>query len=254
MHGSLYVLAMYISFTLATKMITLASSFWLNLILAPICVAAIATLIEVALFRRVYAKEHLMQLVLAFGLVYILGDIMKFIWGPIPKTVGMPEGFSGSFRMGGIILPSYHLLVITVGTATAVGLWAAIQRTSFGRRTRASAADPNMARALGVNVSAIKSAVFALGSFLAGFAGGLNLPLSSASLGVDVEATVLAFIIVIIGGAGSIAGTFVAALIVGIVDSFGILFVPRFTIVVIYFLMVIILLVRPYGIFGRATQ
>ncbi len=252
-HGSLYVLAMYLSFTLATKLTALVFGFWLNLVLAPICVAAMATLLEVIFFRRVYDKEHLMQLVLAMGLVYVLGDVTKFIWGPLPKTIGMPDGFTGSFRAAGIIVPSYYLLVIAVGVATALCLWAIIQKTTFGRRIRASAADPNMAKALGVNVSAIKTAIFALGSFMAGFAGALNLPLSSASLGADAEATVLAFIIVIIGGAGSIMGTFVAALIVGIVESFGILIVPRFTIVVIYLVMVVVLLVRPYGIFGKAT-
>jgi len=253
-HGSLYVLTMYISFTLATKMTTLLFGFWLSLLLAPLCVAAVATLLEVVFFRRVYDKEHLMQLVLAMGLVYVLGDVTKFIWGPLPKTIGMPDGFTGSVRAAGIIVPSYYLLVIAAGAATALSLWATIQKTSFGRRIRASAADPNMAKALGVNVSAIKTAIFALGSFMAGFAGALNLPLSSASLGADAEATVLAFIIVIIGGAGSIMGTFVAALIVGIVDSFGILVVPRFAIVVIYLVMVVVLLVRPYGIFGKVTQ
>lgn len=253
MHGSLYLMGMYLSFTLVTKVITSTFGFWINLILAPMFIAAIAALIEVIFFRRVYEKEHLMQMVLASGLVYIMGDTMKFVWGPIAKAINLPPGFDGSFVVAGIVLPKYFLLVIAIGWAFAVSLWVIIQKTRFGREMRASATDPNTTKALGVNVSAVKTSVFALGSFMAAFAGALNLPLSAASLGADLEATILAFIIVIIGGVGSMFGSFVAALVVGIAEAFGIMFLPQFTIVLIYFIMVIILLTRPYGILGRVT-
>jgi branched-subunit amino acid ABC-type transport system permease component len=255
MHGSLYLLAMYISFSLATEVFqSLQFGFWLSLIFGPMCIAAIGGLTEVILFRHLYAKEHLMQMVLAMALVYIIGDVIKLSWGVMAKTISTPPGFTGNVEVAGSVVPTYFLLVIGIGIAVAISLWVIVNKTRFGRLMRASATDPSMTKALGVNVPWVMTAVFVLGSFLAGFAGVLNFPMSSASLGSDMEATIVAFIIVIIGGTGSVMGTFVAGLLVGIVEAIGIMFFPQVTIVFIYLLMVAIILVRPYGIFGRSTD
>lgn len=251
-HGSLYLIGMYVSFSVVNKVLVgLSFNFWLGLVLAPLCIAAIAALMEIFLFRRIYESEHLMQLVLAFGLVYIMNDIIRFAWGVVPLTVDRPRFLSGALRVAGGLVPTYSLLIIAVGVIVGIVLWIVIQKTNFGRLMRASAADPHMTRALGVRVPSVLTAVFSIGGFLAGFAGALNLPLGSATLGIDAEATNIAFIVVIIGGTGSIIGTAAAALCVGLVESFGIMLLPQYTIVWVYLLMVVVLLVRPYGLFGK---
>lgn len=254
-HGSLYLLGMYISFSLSTKILyALPFGFWISLILAPICVAAIGAVIEVVFFRRIYEKEHLIQLVLAFALIYILSDAVKFGWGVIPKTVDIPNELRGFVTVASTSVPIYYLFIIIMGITVGALLWVLIYKTGFGRLMRASAGDSNMTRALGVKVDSILTVLFALGSFLAGFAGALNVPTCAACPGMDVESSILAFIIVIIGGPGSVIGAAGAALSVGIVEAFGIMFVSRYTIVLIYFVMVVVLIMRPYGFSGRVVK
>ena len=223
-HGSFYALSMYITYSL-TKEILLLSPFapWLNVILALISVVGLGAVLEVILLRRLYKEEHLMQLLLTFALVYILSDSMKLIWGTIPKSVSPPDFFAGSIRIAGGIVTSYNLFVIAAGIGIGIGLWAILQRSRFGIVARAAASDAETTRALGIDVNAVYTGVFAMGIFLAGVAGTLNLPLSSAALGIDVEMTILAFVIVIIGGVGSVGGAAIAALIVGLVETFGIM-------------------------------
>jgi branched-subunit amino acid ABC-type transport system permease component len=254
-HGSFYALSMYITYSL-TKEILLLSPFapWLNVILALISVVGLGVVLEVILLRRLYKEEHLMQLLLTFALVYILSDSMKLIWGTIPKSVSPPDFFAGSIRIAGGIVTSYNLFVIAAGIGIGIGLWAILQRSRFGIVARAAASDAETTRALGIDVNAVYTGVFAMGIFLAGVAGTLNLPLSSAALGIDVEMTILAFVIVIIGGVGSVGGAAIAALIVGLVETFGIMYIPRLTIALIYIIMVVMLIVRPFGILGRVIR
>ena len=254
-HGSFYALSMYITYSL-TKEILLLSPFapWLNVILALISVVGLGAVLEVILLRRLYKEEHLMQLLLTFALVYILSDSMKLIWGTIPKSVSPPDFFAGSIRIAGGIVTSYNLFVIAAGIGIGIGLWAILQRSRFGIVARAAASDAETTRALGIDVNAVYTGVFAMGIFLAGVAGTLNLPLSSAALGIDVEMTILAFVIVIIGGVGSVGGAAIAALIVGLVETFGIMYIPRLTIALIYIIMVVMLIVRPFGILGLVIR
>jgi branched-subunit amino acid ABC-type transport system permease component len=254
-HGSFYALSMYITYSL-TKEILLLSPFapWLNLILALVSVVGLGALLEAILLRRLYNQEHLMQLLLTFALVYILSDSMKLIWGTIPKSVSPPDFFAGSMKIAGGIVTLYNLFVITSGIGIGIGLWSILHKTRFGILARAAAGDPETTRALGIDVNMIYTGVFAIGTLLAAVAGTLNLPLSSAALGIDVEMTILAFVIVIIGGVGSIGGAAIAALIVGLVETFGIMYIPRITIALIYIIMVVMLIVRPFGILGRAIR
>jgi len=254
-HGSFYALSMYLTFSL-TKEILLRSLFppWLNVILALISVVALGALLEVILLRRLYKEEHLMQLLLTFALVYILSDSMKLIWGTIPKSVSPPDFFAGSIEVAGGIVTLYNLFVIASGIGIGIGLWVILQGTRFGIVARAAASDAETTRSLGIDVNAVYTGVFSLGIFLAAVAGTLNLPLSSAALGIDVDMTILAFVIVIIGGVGSVGGAAIAALIVGLVETFGIMYIPRLTIALIYIIMVVMLIVRPFGILGRVIR
>ena len=254
-HGSFYALSMYLTFSL-TKEILLRSLFppWLNVILALISDVGLGALLEVILLRRLYKEEHLMQLLLTFALVYILSDSMKLIWGTIPKSVSPPDFFAGSIEVAGGIVTLYNLFVIASGIGIGIGVWAILQGTRFGIVARAAASDAETTRALGIDVNSVYTGVFSLGIFLAAVAGTLNLPLSSAALGIDVDMTILAFVIVIIGGVGSVGGAAIAALIVGLVETFGIMYIPRLTIALIYIIMVVMLIVRPFGIFGRVTR
>ena len=254
-HGSFYALSMYITYSL-TQEILLRSLFppWLNVILALISVVALGALLEVILLRRLYKEEHLMQLLLTFALVYILSDSMKLMWGTIPKSVSPPDFFAGNIEVAGGIVTLYNLFVIASGIGIGIGVWAILQGTRFGIVARAAASDAETTRSLGINVNSVYTGVFSLGIFLAAVAGTLNLPLSSAALGIDVDMTILAFVIVIIGGVGSVGGAAIAALIVGLVETLGIMYIPRLTIALIYIIMVVMLIVRPFGILGRAIR
>lgn len=261
-HGSLYMLGMYLTYTFASILFNQSPfGFWLSLLLAPLCVAIIGGVIEVTLLRRVYEQrigygmaQHLMQLLLTFALIYIFSDIFRIFWGVLMKPVSRAGQLSGYIIIAKGIVPTYNLFVIIVAVGVAVILWVVLNKTRFGRVTRAAANDPDMTGALGVKVDTVFTGIFVMGAFLAGFAGSISAPLGGATLGVDVEMAVLAFIIVIIGGVGSISGAALAALIVGIIEAFGIMYLPRFVLVFIYAVMVGVLMVRPYGLFGKEVR
>src|SRR5436189_6371229 len=178
---------------------------------------------------------------------------MRFIWGPYPlSTSEVFENF-GSLTIGDAIYPTYNLLVIGVGAAAAVFLWAFIYKTRFGVVLRATSQNMRMASALGVNVNRVYVQAFTLGCFMAGLGGAIVVPGQSAVLGMGVDALVLAFIVVVIGGLGSLEGALVGALIVGIIREIGISVFPEIELAVLYLIAAVVLLVRPAGLFGRAT-
>lgn len=254
-HGSLYMLSMYVLYSLTTPLFAASQfGFWLNIILAPIVVMVIGSMIEIFLLRRIYKEEHLMQFMVTFALAYIISDSVKVIWGVFPKSVSRPDILKGAIILGGGIFPIYNLFVIVAALIIMIGLWIFLYKTRFGFIARAAANDPETTSTLGINVSIVFTGIFAIGSFLAAFAGALNLPLTSAALGIDMEMVILAFVIVIIGGVGSIKGAVLAAFIVGLVEAFGVQYIPRLTILLIFFTMIIVLIVRPFGIFGRVTR
>ena len=227
--------------------------FW-GVIAAAIGLAVIAVLIERGLFQWLYDKEHLMQLLLTFAIVLIMGDLAKIIWGTDQLSVSYPESLSGATNLGFTFYPSYRLMLCIVGPLIFLGLWFLIERTRWGRLTRAATQDMEMLSALGVNVPVIYVTIFLIGSALAGVGGSLAAPINSPTPGMDATIIVECFVIVIIGGLGSLWGSFVGALIYGFVFNFGSVIVPNWQDVFAFLLLMAVLLIRPWGLFGKPER
>jgi branched-chain amino acid transport system permease protein len=215
--------------------------------------AALGAIIEPTLLRPFYRRAEEYQLLVTFGLLMILEDVIRFLWGPYPLTASSLWENLGSLTIGGTIYPGYNLLVIGIGALAAGFLWAFIYRTRFGVVLRATSQDMRMASALGIDVNRVYVQAFALGCLMAGLGGAIIVPSQSAVLGMGVDALVLSFIVVVIGGLGSLEGALVGALIVGVVRELGIQFFPEIELAVLYLMAAVVLLVRPAGLFGRAT-
>ena len=216
--------------------------------------AILGGLIERFLLRFMYGREELYQLLFTYALVLIFSDACKYIWGTQPHSVSKPAGFTGAFELLGVKFPSYDMMLMAVGPAIALGFWLLLNRTSYGRIIRAAALDREMLGALGTNVSNLYTGMFMLASFLAGLSGALITPIKSVVPGMDVEIIIEAFVVVVIGGLGSLWGTLLGSIIYGLVLSFGILLFPRFSIFAAFILMAVVLIVRPWGLLGRPIK
>ena len=225
--------------------------FWIAAICAALGVALLGAVTERLFFRWLYGREELYQLLFTYALVLILGDAAKFLWGTGQLSLSTPPVLSGSVAIFGTMQPLYILFIIAIGPAIAFALWLALNRTGLGRMVRAAQMDREMLAALGANVSTIYTGMFALSAFLAGLSGALVTPIQSIVPGMDVLIIVQAFIVVVIGGMGSLWGTFWGSVIYGQVLSFGILIFPSFSLFSVFALMAVILIVRPWGLFGR---
>lgn len=254
-HGNLYALGAFVSawaIGLAVNAGAPSAVLFLMLPLGAIAAGLAGALIERTLLRPFYRRPEEYQLLMTFGLLMILEDLIRFIWGPSPLTVTSVYSSIGSVAVGDARYPGYNLVIIAVGIVAAVFLWAFIYRTRFGVLLRATSQDKRMASALGVNVNLIYIQAFTLGCFMAGLAGAIVVPSQSAVLGMGVDALVLAFIVVVIGGLGSLEGALAGALIVGVVREAGITFFPEIELAALYLIAALVLLVRPAGLFGRA--
>lgn len=246
-HGSYYLLAGYLALTVST----LTGSFVLALLAALLGVAAVAVVMERWFLRRIYGDE-LRQALLTFGFLFVLGDVALWIWGGNPQTVPKPEAFESSLRLGSLVFPSYRLFVIGVGLAIGVALYWLQERTKLGAMIRASVDDAEMATGIGINASMLFTIVYALGGALAALGGVIGGVFVGVYPGADFEVLLLAFVVVIIGGLGSLKGAFVGGLLVGLVDTFGKALFPEFALFTIFAPMALILAIRPTGLFGRA--
>jgi len=253
-HGSFYMLGAYLAWQAVQWLSPLLESFWLAALFAALAVAVLGGLVERLLLRHMYGKEELYQLLLTYALVLILGDGAKAIWGTQQLSVSRPPILDGAIEMFGSILPVYNLFIMLAGVAIALGGWLILARSSAGRMVRAAALDREMLGALGANVGALYTGMFMASSFLAGLSGALVTPIQSIVPGMDVEVIVEAFIVVVIGGLGSFWGTFWGSLIYGQVLSFGILIMPSFSLFSVFALMAVILIVRPWGLFGKPMR
>jgi branched-subunit amino acid ABC-type transport system permease component len=253
-HGTFYMLGAYATFQLVQWLGVSGGRFWLTALGGALVIAALGGLVERFLFRRLYGKEELYQLLFTYALALILGDAAKMIWGTQQKSVSRPPELTGAFQVFGATIPHYNLFIILLGPAIALAFWLALQRTRVGRYIRAAALDRETLGALGVNVDALYTGVFVLASFLGGLGGALISPMRATTPGMDTEIIVEAFVVVVIGGLGSFWGTFLGALIYGQVLSFGILFFPRFSIFAVFALMAAVLIVRPWGLLGRPLR
>jgi branched-chain amino acid transport system permease protein len=250
-HGSFYMLGAYMAWQVVQWVHPTGGGFWLAAVCAALGVGLLGALTERLFFRSLYGREELYQLLFTYALVLILGDAAKFIWGTDQLSVSTPPALVGSVQIFGTTQPLYTLFIIAIGPAIAFALWLALNRTSAGRMVRAAQMDREMLDALGANVAAIYTVMFALSAALAGLSGALVTPIQSIVPGMDVLIIVQAFIVVVIGGMGSLWGTFWGSVIYGQVLSFGILIFPGFSLFSVFALMAVILIVRPWGLFGR---
>jgi branched-chain amino acid transport system permease protein len=250
-HGALYMLGAYVSFSLTRGILGMGGSFWLAVAGATIAIGVLGLVVERALLRFLYGRDHAYQLLLTFALVLIFGDLTRVLWGSTVLSVPFPPGMSGATNLGVIQYPTYRLFLLVAGVVITAALWYLTQRTRWGRQIRAATQDREMLAALGLNVPFIYASVFFLGSALAGLGGALHAPTVALVPGMDAEVIVSCFIIVIIGGLGSLWGALIGALILGLLDAFGSVFFPEVEIALIYLLLMTVLVVRPWGLLGR---
>jgi len=252
-HGNLYALGAFVTASLVGNLLAGMRPLFLYFLIpaGAFAAAAVGAILEPTLLRPCYRRAEEYQLLVTFGLLMILEDGLRLIWGPYPLSASTLFSELGSFTVGDAIYPTYNLLVIATGILAAVFLWAFIYRTRFGLLLRATAQDMRRASALGVNVNRVYVQAFTIGCFMAGLGGAIVVPGQSAVLGMGVDALVLSFIVVVIGGLGSLEGALVGALIVGIFREIGITVFPEIELAVLYLIAAFVLLVRPAGLFGR---
>jgi branched-subunit amino acid ABC-type transport system permease component len=250
-HGAFFMIGAYVCYTVVSQM-TSPAAFWLGVIAAAAALGLLALMIERLLLRHLYEREHLMQLLFTFALVLLLGDLVKMIWGTNQHSVSYPAGLNGAVNLGITYYPSYLLFLCAVGPVIAVLLWLLIERSRWGRLIKAATQDREMLSALGVNVPMVYTLVFVGGSALAGVGGALAAPRVAVAPGMEATLIVECFIIVIIGGLGSLWGSFVGALILGFLMTFGTVLLPEWELVLPYVLMLAILLWRPWGLFSKS--
>ena len=254
-HGSLFAVGAYVTAWLVGRAIAMGvPALWLLLLMpvAALAVALIGIVIEPLLLRPFYRRAEEYQLLVTFGLLLILEDLMRLVWGGLPLTADTVMDAIPSIHVGAQIYPGYNILVIGVGIAAAILLWVVIYGTKFGVLLRATSQDRRMAAALGLNVGRVYVAAFAVGCFMAGLGGAIVVPSHAAVLGMGIEALILAFVVVVVGGLGSLKGALVGALIVSFVRTAGIQFFPEIELAVLYLIAAFVLIIRPTGLFGTA--
>ena len=262
-HGSLYMLGAYGAYTLVDAMPPGALGFWGGVLVAAVAVAAIGALIEVLLLRRIYHAPELLQLTATFGVVLIVRDATLATWGAEDLLGPRAPGFAGAIEILGRAVPSYDLLMLALGPLVLLALWLLIAHSRFGVVVRAATENRVLVAALGIDQQRLFTVVFALGAFLAGAAGALQLPREPANLGMDLAVIAEAFVVTVVGGLGSVPGAFVAALIIGLVKALCIaagtvkigalaIAFPKLTLVAEFVVMAVVLAFRPYGLAGRA--
>ncbi|QOZ35760.1 ABC transporter permease [Bradyrhizobium sp. CCBAU 53421] len=249
-HGAFYMLGAYVAFTL-TERFAGAFGFWGGIIVAALAVAAIGVLVEMVLLRRIYHSPELFQLLATFGLTLMVEDLVVLIWGPDDLVGRRAPGFKGAIDFFGQNIPSYDLFLIVLGPVVLGVLWLLFQRTRWGVLVRAATQDRDMVAALGVNQKWLFTSVFALGVFLAALGGALQIPRDAVNHAMDLRVIVEVFVVVVIGGLGSIIGAFVAAVLVSELNAFGILIFPKISIILVFLVMAVVLIVRPWGLFGK---
>jgi branched-chain amino acid transport system permease protein len=249
-HGSLFMLGAYFGAALIVGVGGVQLNFWLAAILATLGVALLGALVERLLLRQL-PGQPLAQVLVTLGLSFIAADFCLMVWGGDPINVETPAGLGGFMRLGRAVFPHYKLAIIALAVAVAIGLWLLLDRTRLGAMIRAGVDDPDMARVVGIRVSQLFTIVFALGAGLAGFAGIIGGPILSVYPGLDQDMLPLALVVVILGGTGSLLGSFVGSLIVGFLYNFGQALLPELAYFVLFLPMLLVLLLRPQGLFGR---
>jgi branched-chain amino acid transport system permease protein len=247
-HGALYMLGAYFGFFLLSQ----TKSFWVALIVAPLMVGALGLLIERFLIRRLYGRSPDDPLLLTFGLSLILVEGVKVFWGKIDLTLDPPRALAGAVDLGFMTFPAYRIFLIAVTVAVLIALYFFLGRTNIGLIIRAGSRDPLMVRALGIDLGRIWLLVFGLGTALAGLAGILAGPMRGAYAEMGVTMVIESFVVIVVGGMGSLLGAVVAGLLIGQVVGLTTLFLPKAAEIMVFMVMAVVLLVRPSGLFGEA--
>jgi branched-chain amino acid transport system permease protein len=265
-HGSLYMVGAY----LAASATQASGSFVIGVCAAILGTALLGLLLEVSLLRRLYARDHLSQVLATFALILIANETVRMLWGAQPVMLNAPEALSGPFELGGFTYPAYRLLIVGVGALVAALLYGLVSKTRLGMWVRAGAANREMTEALGINVRLLFTGVFTVGAALCALAGALLGPLLAVQVGMGESILILAFVVIVIGGIGSMRGALLGSLLVGMVDTLGraVLpallreflspeaasnFAPALASIMIYVLMAAILFWRPEGLFPART-
>jgi branched-chain amino acid transport system permease protein len=249
-HGAFFMIGAYLAFTL-TDEFSGPLGFWGGMALAAILVGLLGGLFEILLLRRIYRAPELFQLLATFGATLVVQDLVLLIWGPEDLLAPRAPGLAGAVEVLGKRVPSYDLFLIVLGPVVLALLWLLLHRTRWGVLVRAATQDRDMVAALGFNQKWLFTGVFALGTFLAGLGGALEAPREAADHTMDLRIIVEIFVVVVIGGLGSIEGAFVAAILVSLLNAFGILILPKISLVLVFLLMAVVLVIRPWGLFGK---
>ena len=253
-HGSFYMLGAYVAVTVVPWMLELDRSPWLffaGVLVSAGVVGLLGVAMELLLLRRIYKVPELFQLLATFGVVLMVQDAVLRIWGPVDIPGPRAPGLRHGVEILGQRFPAYELFLIFVGPAVLALLWLLMHRTRFGILIRAATRDREMVGALGVNQALLFTGTLFLGAFLAGLGGALQIPRTSASGQMDITVIAEAFVVTVIGGMGSVPGAFVAALLIGLLQAFGVLIFPKITLVLVFLLMAAVLVVKPWGLLGR---
>ena len=246
-HGSFYMLGAYIAYTVVAR----THSLLLGAVAAPLAVALIALVVERFFLRR-FAAQPLAQMMMTMGFALLLRDAAFMIWGGDPFTLPYPPGLGGALRFGDVVFPRYRLFVIVVAAMVGVVLWIVNDKTLVGAKLRAAVDNPEIAAATGINVAVLSGIVFAAGAALAAFGGVMGGPILGGYPGIDFDLLPLAFVVVIVGGMGSLKGALVGSIAVGMIDNFGKALVPELSYFTLFAPMALVLAVKPTGLYGRA--
>jgi branched-chain amino acid transport system permease protein len=251
-HGSFYMVGAYLAYTLITFLPAGIFSFWTGIILAALAVGMIGLTLEIFVLKRLYQAPELFILLATFGVVLIIQDLSRWLFGAEDILGPLAPGLDGSINIFGALLPEYDMALILIAPLILAGLWLLLNRTRWGILVRAATEDREMSDALGVNQSRLFTSVFFLGSCLAGLGGAVQLPKGGANLLMDLNLIASAFVVVVVGGMGSIPGAYLAAVIIGELSSFGVLVFPESTLVLMFLVMAVVLVIRPHGLLGKA--
>jgi branched-chain amino acid transport system permease protein len=246
-HGVFYMLGAYLGFTT----VALSGAFWPALVGVPLVVGTLGALLESSTLRFIYRRPPIYQLLLTFGLALILEEGIRIVYGPTAKGIDPPAVLEGAIRLGSLQYPRYRLFVVALGLVVAAAVWLFLRRTRAGLVIRAVAQNSEMADCLGADVARVRTLVFGAACALAGLGGVAAAPMTTAYLGMGIGVIVDAFVVVVIGGLGSIGGSLAGSLIVGAAQTWGAFYLPETAMVIMYAVMGAILIFRPWGLFGE---
>jgi branched-chain amino acid transport system permease protein len=246
-HAAFYMVGAYFSYSVLKA----TGNFWLSIVVCPVLLFIIGALVERFLLRRVHVFGHVHELLLTFGLAYIITESVKWIWGNYPLSVSIGGFLNGQIQLFGITYPVYRLFMIVCAVMVGLLMSVIIYKTRVGIIVRAAVNDNEMVNALGINIPRVFMNVFAAGAALSGFAGVIAGPLLTTYPGMAGDILIDAFVVIVIGGFGSLGGALLASLIIGQLQSFGVLLIPKLSLALIYMLMAAVLIIKPSGLFGE---